>query len=104
MCTARNPQVLVQIKKIDAILVQTGVRDHCISCIQGPRGGCCQGCSYLSPTGCTNKPLACALWLCREAEALFPKVSAQLIEIASKWPWEVAHNYRQRSIEAESLL
>ena len=101
---ARNATVLVQITKIDALLEVTGVRDYCIACIKGPKGGCCQGCSSLGPNGCTDKPLACALWLCSNARQEFPAVQDALYAIGSRYPYGVARAYRHLSIQYEQLM
>ena len=101
---ARNHDVLVQIGKIDEMLKDTRVRDFCISCIRGPAGGCCQGCSNLGPNGCTDKPLACALWLCSKADKAFPQVAEALSIEKQKWPYRVANGMRLMSIRAEQEL
>jgi hypothetical protein len=101
----RNQAVLVQITTINAILLDSGVTSDCIGCINDPkRGGCCQNCSNLGPNGCMDKPMACALWLCDSMKQKYPTVVKQLNEIADKYPWGVAYNFRQASIEAEELL
>jgi hypothetical protein len=103
-CKPRNPQVLVQIGQIDTLLQTSGVRDYCLECIKGPKGGCCQGCSLLGTDGCTNKPLSCALWLCFPAAVKFQEVAKQLKDIAHNYPTKVAHGYRGASLSAESEL
>ena len=52
---------------------RTGMSKDCAACIKGPRGGCCHGCKYLGPTGCTYKPIGCAFWMCSELEDKYPK-------------------------------
>lgn len=101
---ARNPQVLVQIQKIDDILKESGVSSFCMDCIHGPEGGCCQGCASLGPNGCTDKPLSCALWLCHEAKQQFPEVRAELMTINRKYDYGIANSYRQLSITMEQYL
>lgn len=34
----------------------------------GKRSGCCTGCPFAGPTGCTVQSLGCKFWLCGEAE------------------------------------
>lgn len=48
----------------------------------GRTRGCCEGCPFLSPQGCTIQSLGCKLWLCHD-ERLFgwplhPRVRHQL--------------------------
>lgn len=100
----RNPQVLVQIQRIEVILKESGLNSYCTACVHSPEGGCCQGCQYLAPTGCTVKPLACALWLCGRAQRAFPETHEQLVSIAHQWPRSLTHGYRGRSLIAESEL
>lgn len=99
----RNPAILEEISKVDALLAESGVREYCLACIQGPKGGCCHPCVNLSATGCVDKPLSCALWLCRDAEKAFPKVAAELFKIKMKYPYEVGQGYRLVSITHENL-
>lgn len=100
----RNPEVLVQIQEADALLLSSGVRDHCIECIHSEEGGCCQHCDLLGKQGCTNKPLACALWLCDRAQRMFPAAAKKLDEMKSQWPYVVSNGFRHRSLQAEAEL
>jgi hypothetical protein len=42
---------------------------------------CCGGCEFLSKKGCTEKSLACKLWLCDKAREEFPECAALLDEL-----------------------
>lgn len=61
------------------------------SCRRGKSRFCCDGCSHLSDTGCTTKPLFCKLWFCSPASDY----------IATKHPYE-AEELNKLIKEAES--
>lgn len=106
----RDPEVLAQIEEIDALLASSGVRELCNACWRGELkketggAGCCHGCSLLTPTSCTAKPLSCALWLCEYAKKKFPEVEKKLRAIrTSKWRFNsVAYLFREESLEYET--
>lgn len=100
----RNPTVLVQITIAETLMEKSGVHSHCMDCIKSSVGGCCQNCSNLGTNGCTNKPLACALWLCPSAERKFPKVAGELHGMMNKFPYDVSRGYRHSSLVAEARM
>ena len=100
----RLPEVLKTISEIEEILVGSGIRDYCLACIKGPRGGCCQGCSLLSATGCTNKPLSCAAWLCSDAMSKFYPAYLKILKIANTHRGIIRHGARESSLNAELKL
>lgn len=103
----RNPVVLVQIESIERVFERTGVTDFCIECIHSSdarKGGCCHGCVNLGPNGCMDKPLACALYLCHEAQQEFPKVELYLRDIKHSFDSGVTYGFRLASIENEKLM
>ena len=55
----------------DDILIKSGIRDICIKCstVKPFRKyytykGCCIGCKYITPKGCSTQAIDCKLWLC----------------------------------------
>lgn len=106
----RNPDVLVQIARIDQMAERTGIRAFCQGCIHKQHtegsypGGCCTGCTNLGPNGCTEKPLSCALWLCRGARKAFPQQARGLDAIARIWPSGLAYGFRMDSLQQEARL
>lgn len=50
-------------------------------CSSGRRHPCCDDCEFLSKKGCTEKSLACKLWLCPDARESFPECAALLDEL-----------------------
>jgi len=50
-------------------------------CSGGRRYPCCDDCEFLSKKGCTEKSLACKLWLCPDARESYPECAALLDEL-----------------------
>jgi len=50
-------------------------------CSSGRRHPCCDDCEFLSKKGCTEKSLACKLWLCPDAREAYPECAALLDEL-----------------------
>lgn len=83
----RHPILAKLVKEVDRYLSASGIRGNCIKCWKGEfkeshyTHGCCQGCSHLTPTGCSAKPIACALWLCFASWS--PQNSAALVGLSA---------------------
>lgn len=54
----------------DAVLKRANPCAKCGVCkyFGGEEEGCCKGCPFLSPTGCTVQSLGCKLWLCHKTQ------------------------------------
>lgn len=45
---------------------------------------CCDGCKYLTPTGCGVKALGCRVWLCYEAQEKHPTTFVALNKVRAR--------------------
>jgi hypothetical protein len=61
-----------------------GIKDG--KCVRGRF--CCDGCRYLSPTGCTTKALVCRIWLCEKAKSKAPEELLLKLEDISTRLWQ----------------
>ena len=79
----------------------------------GKRSGCCTGCPFLGPQGCTIKSLACKLWLCSEASGERPIINDRKLHILThqlqRLKYIAARNHihyaratREEALEAEA--
>lgn len=50
-------------------------------CSSGRRYPCCDDCEFLSKKECTEKSLACKLWLCPDAREAYPECASLLDEL-----------------------
>ncbi len=66
---------------------------------------CCEDCEFLSrKNGCKEKSLACKLWLCEEATAMFPEC-ASLLDRLKKVARNIPHiPLGERSIKEDILF
>ena len=75
--------------RVQKLLNMSGVSKLCTDCSLGKLGprwrdgtwGCCQGCENLTPTGCKEKPLSCAIWLCHAAKQKHLDIASVLDKI-----------------------
>ena len=88
------------VQAINAYLARVGVSVVCGACWRGELEketggvGCCNKCAHSGENACIQKPLSCAVWLCRYTERLFPQADTFLRSIKDRLPSKIfAHAY-----------
>ena len=90
----------------DAIMVlwaKHGADKTCKACIEGPRGGCCQGCSNLRSSGCVEKPIICAMWACNVIREKHPALISELRELGTHLKGLFTWGYRTWALTEDKL-
>lgn len=104
---ARSVEVGKALVAAERILQETGVAEYCQRCWAGEfkkidgRHGCCHGCDLSDPSGCLNKPLSCARWLCCEAKREFPEADKALKAVGNDFNSWLTDGFRVASLKEE---